>query len=385
VHLHFLVSSDGPQLSTYIFAAVYSGSDIIAGSNDPAGLDRSGKNADEFATFSQTAEYRMTLMRCLRVFAALLFAAVVAHGPAAAQETYPSKPITIIVPFGAGGALDLIARVLADGLRSELNQTVIVDNKPGASGLLAMRLAAAAAPDGYTLILSSESNHILLPLLDSKVNMDVFKEFAPISLSGEFQHVLIVKKDMPAANVHELVDFLKKNPGKLSFGSSGVGTMAHIAGEFLSKETQAGMVHVPYRGSPAAMNDLLAGNLDVNIQSMPALRSHIENPRLRILAVLSAQRLKELPSIPTMAEIGFPQFILSSWMGMFGPAALPADIKEKLSAAFVKIGKNPELQARIRAQGIEPVGSDSASFARYVEAEAKKWKAFVERTGVKLQ
>ncbi len=324
-------------------------------------------------------------MRCLRVFAALLFAAAVAQGPAAAQETYPSKPITIIVPFGAGGALDLIARVLADGLRSELNQTVIVDNKPGASGLLAMRLAAAAAPDGYTLILSSESNHILLPLLDSKVNMDVFKEFAPISLSGEFQHVLIVKKDMPAANVHELVDFLKKNPGKLSFGSSGVGTMAHIAGEFLSKETQAGMVHVPYRGSPAAMNDLLAGNLDVNIQSMPALRSHIENPRLRILAVLSAQRLKELPSIPTMAEIGFPQFILSSWMGMFGPAALPADIKEKLSAAFVKIGKNPELQARIRAQGIEPVGSDSATFARYVEAEAKKWKAFVERTGVKLQ
>lgn len=324
-------------------------------------------------------------MRWLRVFAALVFGAAIGHGSAAAQEIYPSKPITIIVPFGAGGALDLIARVLADGLRSELNQTVIVDNKPGASGLLAMRLAAAAPSDGYTLILSSESNHILLPLLDSKVNMDVFKEFAPISLSGEFQHVLIVKKDMPTANVQELVDYLKKNPGKLSFGSSGVGTMAHIAGEFLSKETQAGMVHVPYRGSPAAMNDLLAGNLDVNIQSMPALRSHIENPRLRILAVLSAQRLKKLPAIPTMAEIGFPDFVLSSWMGMFGPAALPANIKERLSSAFVKVGKNPELQTRIRAQGIEPVGSDSATFARYVEAEATKWKAFVERTGVKLQ
>jgi tripartite-type tricarboxylate transporter receptor subunit TctC len=324
-------------------------------------------------------------MPCLRVLAALLLAAAFNTAPVRAQESYPSKPITIVVPFGAGGALDLIARVLADGLRTELNQTVIVDNKPGASGLLAMRLAAAAPADGYTLILSSESNHILLPLLDAKVNLDVFKEFAPISLSGEFQHVLIVKKDMPAANVNELVDYLKKNPGKLSFGSSGVGTMAHIAGEFLSKETQAGMVHVPYRGSPAAMNDLLAGNLDVNIQSMPALRSHIENPRLRILAVLSPQRLKELPSIPTMAEAGFPDFVLSSWMGMFGPAALPADIKEKLSAAFVKIGKNPELQARIRAQGIEPVGSDATTFTRYVEAEAKKWKAFVERTGVKLQ
>jgi tripartite-type tricarboxylate transporter receptor subunit TctC len=324
-------------------------------------------------------------MRRLRVFAAVLFAACFVSAPAATQETYPSKPITIIVPFGAGGALDLIARVLADGLRNELGQTVIIDNKPGASGLLAMRAAAGAPPDGYTLMISSESNHILLPLLDSKVSIDVFKEFVPISLSGEFQHVLIVKKDMPVNNVRELVEYLKKNPGKLSFGSSGVGTMAHIAGEFLSKETQAGMVHVPYRGSPAAMNDLLAGNLDVNIQSMPALRSHIENPRLRILAVLSSQRLKELPDTPTMAEIGFPDFVLSSWMGMFAPAALPAELREKLSAAFVKIGRNAELQARIRQQGIEPVGSDAATFARYVDAEAKKWKAFVERTGVKLQ
>jgi tripartite-type tricarboxylate transporter receptor subunit TctC len=145
------------------------------------------------------------------------------------------------------------------------------------------------------------------------------------------------------------------------------------------------MVHVPYRGSPAAMNDLLAGNLDVNIQSMPALRSHIENPRLRILAVLSSRRLKELPDTPTMAEIGFPDFVLSSWMGMFAPAALPADLRSRLSEAFVKIGKNPELQARIRQQGIEPVGSDATTFARYVDAEAKKWKAFVERTGVRLQ
>jgi tripartite-type tricarboxylate transporter receptor subunit TctC len=324
-------------------------------------------------------------MRRLRVFAAVLFAACLVSAPAATQETYPSKPITIIVPFGAGGALDLIARVLADGLRNELGQTVIIDNKPGASGLLAMRAAAGAPADGYTLMISSESNHILLPLLDSKVSIDVFKEFVPISLSGEFQHVLIVKKDMPVNNVRELVEYLKKNPGKLSFGSSGVGTMAHIAGEFLSKETQAGMVHVPYRGSPAAMNDLLAGNLDVNIQSMPALRSHIENPRLRILAVLSSRRLKELPDTPTMAEIGFPDFVLSSWMGMFAPAALPADLRSRLSEAFVKIGKNPELQARIRQQGIEPVGSDATTFARYVDAEAKKWKAFVERTGVRLQ
>src|SRR3954454_22992222 len=162
--------------------------------------------------------------------------------PAAAQDTYPSKPITLIVPFGAGGALDLIARVLADGLRNELGQTVVIENKPGGSGSLAMRSASASPPDGYTLMISSESNHILLPLLDPKVNIDVFKEFAPISLSGEFQHVLIVRKDLPVTNVRELVDYLKKNPGKMSFGSSGVGTMAHIAGEFLSKETQAQMV-----------------------------------------------------------------------------------------------------------------------------------------------
>jgi tripartite-type tricarboxylate transporter receptor subunit TctC len=290
----------------------------------------------------------------------------------------------MVVPFGAGGALDLIARVLADGLRNELGQPVIVDNKPGASGLLAMRLAAGAAPDGYTIILSSESNHVLLPLLDKNFSMDVGKEFLPVSLSGQFQHTLIVKKELPVDTVKELVAYLRANPGKLSFGSSGVGTQAHIAGEFLSLLTESKMVHVPYRSSPAALNDLLAGNLDVNFQSMPAVRSYVDSPRLKMLAVLSAERLKELPDVPTMIEAGFPDFQLSSWMGLFGPAGLPADIRQKLSDALVKVGKIPEVQTRIRGAGIEPVGSDAATFARFVDAENRKWKTFVDRTGIKL-
>ena len=211
-----------------------------------------------------------------------------------------------------------------------------------------MRLAAGAAPDGYTIILSSESNHILLPLLDSKFPMDVAKEFVPISLSGQFQHTLIVKKELPVSSVKELVEYLRANPGKLSFGSSGVGTQAHIAGEYLSLLTQSKMVHVPYRSSPAALNDLLAGNLDINFQSMPAVRSYVDSPRLKMLAVLSSERLKELPDMPTMAETGFPDFVLSSWMGLFGPAGLSSDIRQQLSDALVKVGKNPELQGRIR-------------------------------------
>jgi len=290
----------------------------------------------------------------------------------------------MLVPFGAGGALDLIARVLADGLRNELGQTILVDNKPGASGLLAMRLAAGAAPDGYTIILSSESNHILLPLLDSKFPMDVAKEFVPISLSGQFQHTLIVKKELPVSSVKELVEYLRANPGKLSFGSSGVGTQAHIAGEYLSLLTQSKMVHVPYRSSPAALNDLLAGNLDINFQSMPAVRSYVDSPRLKMLAVLSSERLKELPDMPTMAETGFPDFVLSSWMGLFGPAGLPYDIRQQLSDALVKVGKNPELQGRIRGAGIEPMGSDAGMFTQFVDAEGKKWKTFIDRTGIKL-
>jgi tripartite-type tricarboxylate transporter receptor subunit TctC len=290
----------------------------------------------------------------------------------------------MLVPFGAGGALDLIARVLADGLRNELGQTVIVDNKPGASGLLAMRLAVGAAPDGYTIILSSESNHVLLPLLDSKFPMDVAKEFVPVSLSGQFQHTLIVKKELPVSSVKELVEYLRAHPGKLSFGSSGVGTQAHIAGEYLSLLTQSKMVHVPYRSSPTALNDLLAGNLDINFQSMPAVRSYVDSPRLKMLAVLSSERLKELPDMPTMAETGFPDFVLSSWMGLFGPAGLPSDIRQQLSEALVKVGKNPELQARIRGAGIEPVGSDAAAFTQFVDAEGKKWKNFIDRTGIKL-
>jgi tripartite-type tricarboxylate transporter receptor subunit TctC len=325
----------------------------------------------------------------MRRFRTLLTAIVVAclslsAIPASAQEPFPSKPITLIVPFGAGGALDLIARVLADGLRNELGQTIVVDNKPGASGLLAMRLAVAAPADGYTIILSSESNHILLPLLDDKFPLDVSRSFVPISLSGQFQHTLIVKRDLPVASVSELIQHLKANPGKLSFGSSGVGTQAHIAGEFLSLVTQSKLVHVPYRSSPAALNDLLAGNLDVNFQSMPAVRSYVDSPRLKMLAVLSAERLKELPSIPTMAESGFPDFVLSSWMGIFGPAGLPDDIRRKLSDALVKVGKDSALQTRIRNTGIEPVGSDAAAFTQFVSAEQKKWQTFVGRTGIKL-
>jgi tripartite-type tricarboxylate transporter receptor subunit TctC len=319
-----------------------------------------------------------------QILAALAVLVCLAVSPACAQSAYPSKPITMVVPFGAGGALDLIARVLADGLRNALGQPVIVDNKPGASGLLAMRLAAGAAPDGYTIILSSESNHVLLPLLDKNFSMDVGKEFLPVSLSGQFQHTLIVKKELPVDTVKELVAYLRANPGKLSFGSSGVGTQAHIAGEFLSLLTESKMVHVPYRSSPAALNDLLAGNLDVNFQSMPAVRSYVDSPRLKMLAVLSAERLKELPDVPTMIEAGFPDFQLSSWMGLFGPAGLPADIRQKLSDALVKVGKIPEVQTRIRGAGIEPVGSDAATFARFVDAENKKWKTFVDRTGIKL-
>jgi len=304
--------------------------------------------------------------------------------PASAQGSFLQKPITLVVPFGAGGALDLIARVLADGLRNELGQPVLVDNKPGASGLLAMRQAASAAPDGLTIILSSESNHILLPLLDASFPLDVTKDFVPVSLSGQFQHTLIVKKELPVATVQDLVSYLRANPGKLSFGSSGVGTQAHIAGEYLSQLTQSKMVHVPYRSSPAALNDLLAGNLDINFQSMPAVRSYVDSPRLKMLAVLSQKRLDELPNLPTMVEAGFPDFQLSSWMGVFGPAGLPDDIRQKLAEALVKVGKNPELQARIRGAGIEPVGSDAATFAQFVDTEQNKWKTFIGRTGIKL-
>jgi len=320
-------------------------------------------------------------MRYLRILATLSSVVCLAASPAFAQGGYPSKPITMVVPYGAGGALDLIARVLADGLRNELGQPVVVDNKPGASGLLGMRQAAGSAADGYTILLSSESNHVLLPLLDSKFPLDVHKDFVPISLSGQFQHTLIAKKDLPAK---ELVGYLREHPGKLSFGSSGVGTQAHIAGEYLSLLTQSKMVHVPYRSSPAALNDLLAGNLDINFQSIPAVRSYVDSPRLKMLAVLSAERVKELPNVPTMAEIGFPDFVLMSWMGLFGPAGLPADIRQRLSEALVKIGKNAEVQARIRSAGIEPVGSDAATFVRFLDAEQKKWKTFIDRTGIKL-
>jgi len=321
--------------------------------------------------------------RCFRA-ALVLLTVTTCLGATLTIARSANPTITMVVPFGAGGALDLIARVLADGLRNELGQPVVVDNRPGASGLIAMRYVANAAADGYTIILSSESNHILLPLLDRSFPLDVAKDFVPVSLSGQFQHTLIVKKDSPVGSVQDLVTYLRAHPGKMSFGSSGVGTQAHIAGEYLSLLTESKMVHVPYRSSPAALNDLLAGNLDVNVQSMPAVRSYIGSPMIKILAVLSAKRLPELPDTPTMIEAGFPDFQLSSWMGLFGPAGLPPEIRDRLAAALVKVGRMSEPQTRIRNAGTEPVGSDAPTFAAFVDTESKKWKAFVDRTGVRL-
>jgi len=321
--------------------------------------------------------------RCFRA-ALVLLTVTTCLGATLTIARSANPTITMVVPFGAGGALDLIARVLADGLRNELGQPVVVDNRPGASGLVAMRYVATSASDGHTIILSSESNHILLPLLDKSFPLDVARSFVPVSLSGQFQHTLIVKKDSPANTVQELTSYLRAHPGKMSFGSSGVGTQAHIAGEYLSLLTQSKMVHVPYRSSPAALNDLLAGNLDVNFQSMPAVRSYIGSSMVKILAVLSAKRVPELPDTPTMIEAGFPDFQLSSWMGIFGPAGLPSEVRDRLAGALIKIGLSPELQARIRNAGIEPVGSDATEFAAFVDAESAKWKAFIDRTGVRL-
>jgi len=303
-------------------------------------------------------------------------------GHAAAQD-FPSRPVMFTVPFAAGGPADVIARILANGMSKVLNQQFVVENTVGAGGTIGTAKVASSPSDGYSLLLMHIS-HAANVAFYPNLRYDPVKDFEPIGLVAESPMAIVARKDFPANNFKEFITYLSANNDKMTHGFAGIGSASHLCSLLFFHAINTTVNGAPYKGTAPALNDLLGGNLDVNFQSMPAVRTYLDSPRLKMLAVLSAERLKELPTVPTMAESGFPDFVLSSWMGIFGPAGLPADIRQKLSDALVKIGSNPELQDRIRATGIEPVGSDAATFTRFVDAEDKKWKTFVDRTGIKL-
>ncbi|HET9471002.1 MAG TPA: tripartite tricarboxylate transporter substrate binding protein [Usitatibacter sp.] len=314
-------------------------------------------------------------------FSALLFAAA----PALAQpagESYPSKPIRLILPFPPGGGTDILGRIIAERLTTQLGQPVVIENRGGAGGNVGAEAAAHSAPDGYTLVLVAPSLAIS-PSLYTKLNYDPVKDFAPVSLVGSVPNVMVINPEVPARNLAEFIALAKSKPGGMNFGSGGPGTSNHLAGELFNIEAGVKLVHVPYKGVNLAMNDVIAGQVQLVVIGIPAALPFIRAGRLRALAVVAPKRLAALPDVPTVAEAGLPNYEVTTWYGVLAPAGTPKPIVARLNAEIVRVMHAPDLQERFAATGTEPRTSTPEEFAEFIRQEMAKWGKVVRQAGLK--
>ncbi len=316
----------------------------------------------------------------------LLLALVVVLLPsAAAAETYPSRPIKLVVPFPPGGPNDIIARVVGQRMSELLGQPVVVDNRGGAGGVVGTDAVAKAAPDGYTIGICSAGALAISASLIEKVPYDATKDLTAITLVASVPELLVVPAQFPAKTFNELVDMAKAQPGKLNFASSGPGSMPHLAGELLKINAKIDIVHVPYRGAAPAVNDLLGGQVQMVFLDTPVLLPHIQSGKLRALAVAAKDRAPSVPQVPTMGELGLANVDAENWYGMVGPANMPKDIVDKLNKAAAEALKYPEVIAKLSPQGAKLVGDKPEEFAAYIKTEIAKWAKVVEASGAKQQ
>jgi tripartite-type tricarboxylate transporter receptor subunit TctC len=309
-----------------------------------------------------------------RIAAALAAVAALAGAPAFAQ-TYPDHPVVIVVPFPPGGGTDALTRIMQPELSQLWHQPIVVENKPGAAGAIGGEFVAQAKPDGYTLLMSSTAG-----ITEKNV-----AKFAPITLVSASPYVVVVNPKVPARNIAELVAYAKKNPGKLSFGSSGVGAASHLSAELFKSMAGVEMLHVPYKGTGQAVTDLLGGQIDVMFAPAETVMGHVKNGKLRALAVTSAQRFAVLPDLPTVAESGVPGYSAVGWFGLFAPVATPKDVVQKISADANKVLNDPAVKQRMIAAGAEPSPDTPEQFARFVKSEMDKWSKLMKERGITPQ
>ncbi len=301
-------------------------------------------------------------------------------------QTWPTKPIRVVNPFSAGGGLDQLARNLAQKLSESLGQSVVVENRTGASGNIGAEFVAREKPDGYTLLMGSSATHGISPALyGSRLPFDPVKDFTTISVSVVQKNVLVVNVNTPAKNVAELIAYAKANPGKLSFGSPGAGTSQHLSGELFKYMAKVDMAHVPYKGSAAAMTDLLGDRITMMFTDIPTALPHIKEGRLRALGVTSAEPSSALPDVKPLADQGLPGFDLKAWYGVMGPAGMPPAIAERLNAEITKALKSPELRDKLMAMGQEPIALGLADSDAYVKREIARWAEVVRISGAKIE
>lgn len=299
-------------------------------------------------------------------------------------EAFPTRVVTVVVPYAAGGAMDAVGRVFADAMQRSFHSAVIVDDRAGANGVLGMNYVAKAEGDGHTLMISSETGQAIQPAIDPSFTLDSLNTFTPISLLGTFPHFLVVRKSLGVNSVAELLAYAKAHPGKLNFGNNGVGTIAQVGIELLKRKAGIDAVNVPYRGSMAALTDLLGGTVDANIQSLPVLAAQMNNPAVKILAILSGERDKRFPNIPTMVESGVPDFVFVSWTAMFGPPRMPKDVVAKISFVLQDAAKTERVRDRMHTLGFEAVGSDAKTLDRFQRSVAATWKRIAQQTGIRV-
>lgn len=329
----------------------------------------------------------MTLSRPLKRIAAglgLMAAAAVASMPAASAADYPEKSIRIVVPFSAGGATDMLARLVGQKLHTRWGQAVVIDNRPGAGGNIGAEAGARAAADGYTLLLVAAGFMAVNPHVYEKLNYDSVTSFAPITQLVSAPLLLVTHPSVPVSNFQEYLALVRSEPGKFILGNGGVGTAQHLGGEYLDMTANVKSLHVPYKGSAPATTDLLGGQVQAMLDNMVTLIPHVKSGKLRAIAVSAAERVPNLPEVPTMAESGLPGFETGTWYGIVAPAGTPKEVVDKLNREIVAILAEPEVRELLIEKGLQPVGNTPEVFADYIVAEREKAGRIVRAANIKV-
>jgi tripartite-type tricarboxylate transporter receptor subunit TctC len=317
----------------------------------------------------ETAVFRTVLFSALCMAAGLL--------PAAARAEYPDRPVRLIVPFAAGGATDVVARALANGMSRSMGQQVVIDNKPGAGGILAGTQVARAPADGYTLLMGSIGMLSIAPNLRTDLPFSADKSFAPVAQVSATPNIIVAHPSFGPGNLRELIAKAKAEPGKISFGSSGLATSTHLSGELFQAMAGVKLTHVPYRGGALALNDLLAGQIPLMFDTMSAV-SFVKAGKLKALAITSDRRSPMLPDVPTVAEAGLPGYRTVSWNGILAPAGTPRDVVDKLNTEINKALASPDVQRSLTADGSEIRGGSADDFAQFIRAETQRWGKLIK-------
>jgi tripartite-type tricarboxylate transporter receptor subunit TctC len=318
------------------------------------------------------------LLRSFAIFTALLISGTAAT----AEGTYPSRSVHILVPYPAGGGVDIVARTLGDELSKNWGQPVVIENRPGAGGVVASQAVAISPKDGYTLIVVA-SGHATNPFLYTHLPYDTFKDFTPISLLASSPNILLVRADSPFKALTDLVVEAKKKAGSLSYGHAGNGTSTHLAGELFKSLAKIDLIAVPYKGGAPAINDLLGGHLPISFNNAPESIGQISAGKLRALAVTTAMRVPFLPNVPTMAEAGVPGYDTAVWWGLLGPSDMPNDVTAKIAKDTAEAVKSPAIKDRLAQLGATTIGSSPQGFATLIQSDYAKWGPIIKAAGIK--